>query len=66
MYYDRLEQTDKTIEDILQWRDAQIKMVGRISNLMIELTLKQLGDTIPQQVKERRRGRPNDNRPDIS
>lgn len=66
MYYDKLEETDKAIEDILQWRDAQIKMVGRISNLMIEFTLKQLGDTIPQQVKEARRGRPNDNRPDIS
>ena len=66
MYYERLEQTDKAIEDILQWRDAQIKMIGHISNMMLELTLKQLGDTVPQEVKEARRGRPNNNRPDIS
>jgi len=62
MYYDKLEDTDKAIEDILQWRDVQIKMIGRLSNLMIELTLKQLGETIPQEVKEKRRG----NRPDDS
>lgn len=64
MYYERLEQTDKDIEDILKWRDSQIKMISKITNLMIELTLRQLGETIPQEVKEKRRGRPDDSRTD--
>jgi hypothetical protein len=62
MFYERLEETDKAIEEILKWRDSNMKMVSKITNLMIELTLKQLGETIPQQVKEKRRG----NRPDDS
>ena len=64
MYYERLELTDKTIEDILKWRDEQMKAVSQIANNLIELTLKQLGDEIPQHVKEAKRGRRNDNRPD--
>jgi hypothetical protein len=55
MFYERLEETDKTIEEILKWRDINIKMISKITNLMIELTLKQLGETIPQQIKEKRR-----------
>lgn len=57
MYYEKLENTDKAIQDILNWRDAQIRIIGHLSNMMLELTLKQLGETIPEEVKEKRRDR---------
>ena len=66
MYYEKLEQTDKLIEDILKWRDEQMKVISKITNSFIELALKQLGETIPQEVKEAKRGRRNDNSTDNS
>lgn len=66
MYYEKLEQTDKLIEDILKWRDEQMKVISKITNNFIELALKQLGETIPQEVKEANRARHDDNSSDNS
>lgn len=64
MYYDRLEETDKEIEDILKTRDFLIKSITQVCNKMLEETLAKLGQEIPNEVKENRRGRRNNNRPD--
>ena len=54
-YYNRLEQVDKRIEDIANWRDNKIgkyasKVMDKASKKATK-ALKKLGKTIPEEVK---------------
>lgn len=63
-YYNKLEEVDKEIEDILKTRDFLIKSITQACNKMLEEALAKLGQEIPNEVKENKRGRRDDNRPD--
>lgn len=65
-YYNRLQSVDKQIEDILKVRDLLIKAVTQACNKLLEDTLAELGQDIPDKVKENKRGRRGNRRTDRS
>ena len=55
-YYNKLEQVDKRLEEIAKWRDKKIDKIILKSAKRTAKALKELGKTIPQEVKERNNG----------
>lgn len=52
-YYDRLEEVDKEIEAIYEWQQAELDKLYAETKIKLDTALGKLGETIPQEVKEK-------------
>ena len=52
-YYERLEEVDKEIEAIYEWQQAELDKLYAETKIKLDAALGKLGETIPQEVKEK-------------
>jgi hypothetical protein len=55
-YYDRLEEVDKELEAIHRWQQEELIKLYAETKIKMDAALSKLGETIPQEIKEKNSG----------